>query len=204
MTVETSMYAMKKLQGDMMTPISVYQSLEGERKMLFESSAKHEESGRYSFITVSPIAELVGDAQGYSYTTSERKEQSTGAVLEKLKEVMPIHDTNYPFAFFGGAIGLFGYETAFYAEKIGELLHDELEMPEVHVFFYDTFIIFDHLTQEITLAAIDLFGEGRTIDDMEAAVALLETQLHSGKTFGAMELGEMNFQPMIPKEQFVA
>ena len=46
MTVELSRFAIKVLQGDMMTPISVYQSLTGKHKMLFESSAKHEESGR--------------------------------------------------------------------------------------------------------------------------------------------------------------
>jgi len=44
MTVELRKYAMKVLQGDMMTPISVYQSLRGQHKMLFESSATHEGS----------------------------------------------------------------------------------------------------------------------------------------------------------------
>lgn len=77
-------------------------------------------------------------------------------------------------------------------------------MPDVHVFFYDTFIVFDHLKQEVTLAAIDLFNEGRTLDRMEAAIAEIEQQLHAGTTFGAMELGTIDFQPMIPKEEFIA
>ncbi|HWI49808.1 MAG TPA: anthranilate synthase component I, partial [Rummeliibacillus sp.] len=54
MTVETRMYEMKTIQGDMLTPISIYHALNGKKKMLFESSAKHEESGRYSFIAVNP------------------------------------------------------------------------------------------------------------------------------------------------------
>ena len=73
MTVELRKFAMKVLQGDMMTPISVYQSLEGEHKMLFESSVKHEESGRYSFIAVNPIAELIGDKNGYSFQKVEKQ-----------------------------------------------------------------------------------------------------------------------------------
>jgi len=204
MTVELSRFAIKVLQGDMMTPISVYQSLTGKHKMLFESSAKHEESGRYSFIAVNPIAELIGDKNGYQYTKGMKIDTSNDNVLKKLKEVMPFHEADYPFAFFGGAIGFFGYETAFYAEKIGEYLHDNLDMPDVHVFFYDTFIVFDHLKQEVTLAAIDLFNEGRTLDRMEAAIAEIEQQLHAGTTFGAMELGTIDFQPMIPKEEFIA
>ncbi|MGE7687739.1 anthranilate synthase component I [Lysinibacillus sp. NPDC097214] len=204
MTVELRKFAMKVLQGDMMTPISVYQSLEGKHKMLFESSAKHEESGRYSFIAVNPIAELIGDRNGYSFIKDGETEKSNDNVLTKLQQVMPFHKTQYPFAFFGGAIGFFGYETAFYTEKIGEYLQDDLEMPDVHIFFYDTFIVFDHLKQEITLAAIDLFHEGRSLEAMELAISTMKKQLHAGTTFDAMTFGELNFRPMISKENFVA
>jgi len=135
MTVELRKYAITVLQGDMMTPISVYQSLKGQHKMLFESSAKHEESGRYSFIAVNPVAELKGNNEEYFFLKGMEKEKSRGNVLDYLRQVMPFHDETYPFPFFGGAIGYFGYETAFYSEKIGEYLQDELAMPDVHVFF---------------------------------------------------------------------
>lgn len=204
MTVELRKFAMKVLQGDMMTPISVYQSLEGKHKMLFESSAKHEESGRYSFIAVNPVAELMGDKGGYTFTKDGESEKASENVLTKLKQVMPFHEDQYPFAFFGGAIGFFGYETAFYAEKIGEFLQDDLEMPDVHVFFYDTFVVFDHVKQDVTLAAIDLFDEERSLDAMEVVISKMEEQLYAGKTFDAMSLGELNFKPMIEKEDFVA
>ena len=128
-------YEMRTLQGDMMTPISVYQSLNGERKMLFESSAKHEESGRYSFVALNPIAEIIGDGNGYVFKKGSNEENATGSVLNRLKELVPVHEETYPFAFFGGAIGYFGYETAFYTEKIGAFLEDELDMPDVHMYF---------------------------------------------------------------------
>ncbi|KOY80863.1 anthranilate synthase component I [Lysinibacillus macroides] len=204
MTVELSKYAMKVLQGDMMTPISVYQALTGQYKMLFESSAKHEESGRYSFIAVNPVAELTGNQEEYTFSKEEEQEKTSGNVLDKLKQVMPFHQASYPFAFFGGAIGFFGYETAFYTEKIGEYLQDDLAMPDVHVFFYDTFIVFDHLKQEITLASIDLFQEGRTLEEMETAVLAMEQQLYAGATFDAAKVNTLAFKPMISKEQFVA
>ena len=46
--------SMKKVNGDLLTPISIFQHLKGERKFLLESSSKYEGDGRYSFIGVNP------------------------------------------------------------------------------------------------------------------------------------------------------
>lgn len=205
MTVELRKYEMRTLQGDMMTPISVYQALSGEHKMLFESSAKHEESGRYSFIAVNPVAELVGDMNGFAYSRDGKKEEGNSSVLARLKELVPIHnEEDYPFSFFGGAIGYFGYETAFYTEKIGAYLDDQLEMPDVHVFFYDTFIIFDHLKQEVSIGAIDLFDEGRTHEAMQTAIDDIIAQLQVGTSLEQVTVSGLTFEPQINKEDFVA
>lgn len=204
MTVETRSYEMKEIQGDMMTPISIYHSLNGTKKMLFESSAKHEESGRYSFITLNPIAELTGDQLGYtfSYTKGDTEKGST-SVIEKLKNLLPIHPENYPFTFFGGAIGYFGYETAFYHEKIGELLSDELEMPDIHLMFYDTFIIFDHLKQIVTIAAIDLFQNGRTQQEMSDAIDKINTDLMQNSKLKEDTEIKLAFQSKIEEPAFI-
>lgn len=203
MTVETRSYKTKEIQGDMMTPISIYHSLQGKKKMLFESSAKHEESGRYSFIAVDPISELTGDQHGYSLSFKNGEvEQEQISVIEKLKTMMPIHQDSYPFSFFGGAIGYFGYETAFYNEKIGVLLNDELEMPDVHVMFYDTFIIFDHLKQAVTIAAIDLFQNGRSENAMTNAIEKIFSELQQGPKIPERLDTLLAFLPQIQEEDF--
>lgn len=204
MTVETRSYEMKEIQGDMMTPISIYQSINGRKKMLFESSAKHEESGRYSFIALNPIAELIGDQSGYTLSYTEgNTEKGSSSVIEKLKNLMPIHTDKYPFAFFGGAIGYFGYETAFYHEKIGNLLPDELEMPDIHLMFYDTFIIFDHLKQTVTIAAIDLFQSGRTQQEMATAIETIYTDLQQVSKLQEDTKTKLAFQPNIEHSTFI-
>lgn len=204
MAVETRSYEMKEIQGDMMTPISIYHSLNGKKKILFESSAKHEESGRYSFIALNPIAELIGDQSGYTltYTVGETEKGST-SVIEKLKEMMPIHQESYPFTFFGGAIGYFGYETAFYHEKIGELLTDELDMPDIHLMFYDTFIVFDHLKQSVTIVAMDLFQNGRSQREMIEAIEVIYADLQMGTNYQIDAETKLAFQPMMDEELFV-
>ncbi|MFJ8236964.1 anthranilate synthase component I [Ureibacillus sp. NPDC094379] len=204
MTVEVKNYIIRELQGDMMTPISVFQSLKGKHKVLFESSAKHEESGRYSFIAVNPIAELKGNHDGYSYNYKEEELiKESGSVLQKLREMLPIQNVQYPFSFFGGAIGYFGYDTAFYNEKIGEVLQDDLNMPDVHVYFYDTFIVFDHLLQTVTLVAIDLFQSGRSEKEMEQSIGLLIDEIKQGVTFKEEQAISVKFEPTIKKEDFI-
>lgn len=204
MTVEVKNYIIRELQGDMMTPISVFQSLKGKHKVLFESSAKHEESGRYSFIAVNPIAELKGDHDCYYYNYKEEELiKESGSVLQKLREMLPIQNVQYPFSFFGGAIGYFGYDTAFYNEKIGEVLQDDLNMPDVHVYFYDTFIVFDHLLQTVTLVAIDLFQSGRSEKEMEQSIGLLIDEIKQGVTFKEEQAISVKFEPTIKKEDFI-
>lgn len=204
MSTAVKSYVTKQIQGDMMTPISIFSSLKGKIKVLFESSAKHEESGRYSFIAVNPIAELKGDNKQYFYQ-AEKQEPiiENGSVLEKLKEVLPIEEGDYPFTFFGGAIGYFGYDTAFYHEPIGEFLPDDLNMPDVHVYFFDTFIVFDHLLQTVTLATIDLFQTGRTEKEMEKTIQQLEAEIKQGKTFTEEQQIQLQFEPTIKKEDFI-
>ena len=72
------------------------------------------------------------------------------------------------------------------------------------MFFYDTFIVFDHLTQEITLASIDLFQDGRSLEELEVAITRMEQQLCAGTTFEVLKVDELQFKPMISKERFVA
>ena len=204
MTVEVKNYVLQEIQGDMMTPISIFESLTGRRKVLFESSAKHEESGRYSFIALNPIAELKGNKENYTYQYEDEDRQlEVGSVLEKLRNMLPIQNIAYPFSFFGGAIGYFGYDTAFYNEEIGETLRDELEMPDVHVYFYDTFIVFDHLTQKVSIVSVDLFQRGRTEGEMETSVNDIIEEIKQGSTYIEETAINVKFEPTIEKEQFI-
>ncbi|TSI08534.1 anthranilate synthase component I [Lysinibacillus sp. BW-2-10] len=204
MVVKVKQYVIHEVQGDMMTPISIFSSLKGNNKVLFESSAKHEESGRYSFIAVNPVAQLQGDQSSYTYQfKKEHPQNESGSVLQKLREMMPIQNVHYPYSFFGGAIGHFGYDTAFYNEKIGVPLQDDLNMPDVHVFFYDTFIVFDHLLQKIAIVAIDLFDTGRTKDNMYNQVKQLENEITQGIPFNLETTKTVQFQPTIEKEGFI-
>ncbi|MCM3788111.1 anthranilate synthase component I [Domibacillus indicus] len=205
MNLQTTLaYKLKEIEGDMITPISIYRLLSGSKKMLFESSAKHEESGRYSFIAVDPIAEFKADAAGYELSKKDgTKETGSGKFMDKLKSIMPVQEEQpYPFPFFGGAAGYIGYDTVFFEEKIGEPLTDELGMPDVHMMFYDTFVVYDHLMQRVTIAAVDLFG-GRTEEEMETAIETIYNDIHTGqKPDNGQETQALMFRSSLERNTF--
>src|SRR5690606_39505978 len=88
-TISESNYFVKELQGDTLTPISIYQRLSGKKKFLLESSLKHENSGRYSFIGAQPTFELKGYEYGSILVTEEGEEPISQKPLELLKDIMP-------------------------------------------------------------------------------------------------------------------
>ena len=124
-------------------------------------------------------------------------------MIEKLKSCLPVRSGAYPFAFFGGAIGYFGYETAFHFEKIGDIVNDVYQMPDVHVFFYDAFVVIDHLLQTVTIAAIDLFQTGKTMEQLEKMVDLMEEQLGKPPRQEVEEPSPISFSPTIEKGRFI-
>ena len=89
MVVKVSRYRLKQIQADTLTPISMFQAIEGKHKVLFESNAKHEESGRYSFIAFDPIASLEGDEHFSIFQKSgEGAQLSSEPVIDVLQKVM--------------------------------------------------------------------------------------------------------------------
>ncbi|WP_274307376.1 anthranilate synthase component I [Solibacillus daqui] len=203
MVVETKGYVMKQLNGDTLTPIAIYEALQAKQKVLFESNAKFKDSGRYSFIALDPIGELKGDAKISTYKLSEDVEKTVEKpVLTVLKELLPIRTEALPFAFFGGVIGYFGYETAFHFEQIGEIIGDVYNMPDVHVFFYDTFIVMDHLLQQVSIVVIDLLQQGRSEQEMLEKIQQIELQM-TANVIQQQEVNQVNFEPTIEKQRFI-
>ncbi|MGN7479825.1 anthranilate synthase component I [Solibacillus silvestris] len=204
MLAETKQYAMKQLNGDTFTPISIYEALKGTKKVLFESNAKFKHSGRYSFIAFNPVGELKGNAASSSYCIHEQQLKTVQQpVLALLKELLPLQNEKYPFAFFGGAIGYFAYETAFHFEQIGEVTGDVYNMPDVHVYFYETFIVMDHLLQQVSIVAMDLFQKGHKMEYMQQKVEDIEHMITASLPFKQLDPIHIEFTPTIEKERYM-
>lgn len=148
----------KEMDGDLFTPISIFQHISGTKKFLFESSLKHEDAGRYSFIGVNPSFELIGhdDVCEILYQNGT-KEIVNERPLEYLKTIFP----NKKFIkqvvpFIGGAIGYIGYDVMKHYYHIPNNQDDKLALPTAHLMFYEQIIAFDHLKQKIYFIGVPL------------------------------------------------
>ncbi|WP_404403339.1 anthranilate synthase component I [Jeotgalibacillus malaysiensis] len=178
MSSEEKRYAVRKVVGDALTPISIFQSIKGSKKCLLESSLKHEESGRYSFIAADPFAELTG-VQGEAVMISQLNDLNTGtekpiSLLKKILEYYRIETDQSPVA--GGAIGYIGYDEAASYENIGSAPDDQLKMPDTHLMFYSTIVSYDHKRHEVTIFTFDPSGK-RSVEELELQIDELINQI---------------------------
>ncbi|MBS4219714.1 anthranilate synthase component I [Bacillus sp. FJAT-49711] len=195
-------FKMRKLNGDVLTPINIFLRLEGKKKFLLESSLKHNEQGRYSFIGVNPVMEIIGDNNKASVFSPEGVKEETGLPLEIIQAALPKLDLNLPFPFYGGAVGYVGYDAIRQYVHIGEQLEDEINMPDIHFMVYEDAIVYDHLAQSIYVLAIDLRGE-RTEEDLEKRINELEAQIARKEQDESLTDCKIEFVPQIEKEEFI-
>lgn len=178
MTVEQSNFIQIEMEADMHTPISIFQALEGEEKVLFESSSNHAQQGRFSFIASNPCGSFIAEKEQSTFTHKGQVQSVRGKnPLRHLREIMPKVNNALPFSFYGGAVGYFGYETAFYNEKLIDDLDDSIQMPDLHLLFFDSFIIYDHLKNSIIVATVDLFDEQLEKEILQKRLEVLQNAL---------------------------
>lgn len=157
---KTSRTTIRKVNGDCLTPIVLFNRLQGTQKFLLESATKHETAGRYSFIGANPRKTYKGKGDTLQ-EISDVTYSHHGNLIQSLKQMMPRISQHTEYPFMGGAIGY---------------IHED----EVLFQVYDTVIIFDHITDELAIVHTNIEIEQQTPN----LDALIE-QLMNGTTADA-------------------
>ncbi|WP_019155789.1 anthranilate synthase component I [Robertmurraya massiliosenegalensis] len=204
MKLDEGVVLTESIQGDTLTPISIYQKLGGSKKFLLESSLKHEDSGRYSFIGANPAFEIKGFQHETIIVKNGVEEMVQEKPLEVLKRYMPKIGVNEVegIPFIGGAIGFVGYDVIRHYEKIGEAPRDDFAIPDVHFMMYEEIIAFDHLEQKVHLVGLPL------LETTTEAVLMKRLQTRKKEISERDEVGEQpftltSFEAAMTKEQFM-
>ncbi|MGD6850002.1 anthranilate synthase component I [Rossellomorea aquimaris] len=199
-------YVVKELNGDIFTPISLFQSLKGKKKYLLESSLKHEQSGRYSFVGSDPFLECkaYGNAVQLKKSSVNEIDEIEGNPIEIIQSLIPSNQLEgAPFPFTGGGIGYLGYDVIRHYEDIGITPQDELEMPDIHLMFYEKVIVFDHLEHKVFIVVMNEWTEDH-IGDLDKKVMEVEAELNNVylKTH-KKELDRLSFHAQTSKDEFM-
>lgn len=203
--INEKLLIVKEIEGDTLTPISIYQSLKGKKKFLLESSLKHENSGRFSFIGAEPYMELKGYGGTSHVIKNGTEEIISEKPLELLKKILPEQhiEPSALFPFIGGAVGYAGYDAIRQYENIGEMPEDEFGLPDVHFMFFEELVVFDHLEQKVYLTALPLNSE-TSKEELQKKLEQKRLEIVKGlKAEEAADVTLTSFQAAISKDKFM-
>lgn len=194
----------EELQGDCLTPVSIYRRLKGRKKFLLESSLKHEKQGRFSFIGCNPSFELKGFAHGTELTAKGRTTFLREKPLEVLKTLFPARyeGLHEEIPFIGGTVGFIGYDVVRHYGNVGKMPDDELGIPDVHLMGFEEMAVFDHLQEKVFLIATPLLEE-TTSDDLQHRLQKLKKSIMTGTEEEERPFRIQSFQENIGKEKFM-
>jgi anthranilate synthase component I len=201
MKVESSNIFIEEIEGDTLTPISVYQLVTGKKKFLLESSHKHNDSGRFSFIGCDPVFEILNEKSKTYLIREGTKVQINEPFSTAVKRLLPKISPQMDIPFIGGGVGYVSYDFIREFEEIGPLKEDSLDMPEAHLMFFNEVIVFDHLKQKINLIGISY--PDYADDDLSKKINRRKAELNSAvKKQNAEIFSIKDFQSSQSREEF--
>jgi anthranilate synthase component I len=216
--------------ADFETPLSAYQKIRGQgESFLFESVEGGEHIGRYSFVGCDPrtvirqtddrveVAEKGKVVESFSVTRAvgagDHNVKDGLMVIEKvLQRYRAVSLPNLP-RFTGGAVGFIGYEFVHDVEPVvPRPARNDLRTPTLYFFIADKLLIFDRVTQTITIlvnVTVETAGRAeeaydRAVCEIERLIGLLSKPIEHPPVTVPLEVPEAAFESNVPREKFHA
>jgi anthranilate synthase component 1 len=179
----------REILADRLTPVSAYERIRAEGpSFLLESVEGGERLARYSFLGSRPFMRFTSRDGLYSIASRDGERTEPLAVgedpLHPLKRLL----ARYRFAslpglprFCGGAVGFLAYDIVRHFERLPTLAVDDLHLPDCHLLFTDSLVVFDHVRHRmlvVSLAHVESDARSaydRAVSRIEELVALLRT-----------------------------
>ncbi len=221
----------RRLLADIETPLSAYRKIRGPgESFLFESVEGGEHIGRYSFVGCNPRAiirqtgnqvEILENGKVVESFPAGTGSGATGPQpvrdgLQVVERVMKrYHAVSLPSLprFTGGAVGFIGYEFIHDIEPVvPRPPFDELHTPVMYFLVADQLLIFDRLTQIITVVVNALLEDAASpqeayenaTGEIDRLVSLLEQPSEHHPVTVPAEVPSLPFESNVPRERFSA
>ncbi len=140
----------------------------GLRIVLLRSSAFDSRQARYSFVAANPFLIFRSFGSRCEIFDSKLKTQNSklqfGNPWHLLDALMAryelLDEIDLPFPL-GGAFGYWGYDLKNFTEpKLPRRAVNDLELPDCHVGFYDSLVVFDHQLGKVSIVSTGLNADG--------------------------------------------
>ena len=174
------------------TPESLVENLRDEPGVVLLRTSQFDlPSARYSFVAVNPFltfrsfgsrCEIAFPNSRLPASNSQVHFGNPWHLLDALMsrfELLDEIDSPFPL---GGAFGCWGYDLKNFTEpKLSRRAANDLELPDCHVGFYDSLVVFDHQLGKVTLVSTGLDADGsRSEIRAKAKLEFWNTRLENG------------------------
>lgn len=195
------MQLIKEIQADYLTAISAFLRIQGRNKCLLESIPRDKSKGRYSIIAWDAVSEIT--CYGHQLTMNGKTITVEDPLKEIEKEVLKKEEIQTELPFQGGAIGYVGYDVIACYEDLGQLPFDELNVPDIHFYLFDSYLIFDHVGEKIFLVEADTYSN-RKEEELKEAIKqkIKELQTPNAEEQKVIHLKKLNYQSNFTKTRF--
>ena len=142
---------------DCETPVSAMLKLRGGGPcFLLESAEQGQRLGRYSMIGIDPQAVIRAEGGRVTLRRPDGTEEDLDAedpfgVIQSLVDDAAMAPPAEPLAFWGGAVGFFGYDLVRTVEHLPDVPDDDLGIPDMVMMLTGPVVLFDHLRRSTTI-----------------------------------------------------
>ena len=143
---------------------------------------RYAELGRYSFIGSQPFLIFRSKGTDLQLDWGNRVEQRLGDPFDALREILNRFQSRPPPGNLPsiGGVGYLGYPLRCFVEELPATTHNDLNLPDCYVAFYDVIVAFDHLSNQVHLCQSNT-GESsvnRHQQQVEKLRSILQSEKH--------------------------
>ncbi len=192
------MKKIKKLVHQKLDPISLYYYLQGTGTCLFERKSETED---YAIIAFAPVRLL--RFQNGEFDNGKDSYPCEDPLKELEKYVLTDKKNSSDLPFQSGALGYVGYDVAACYEKIGDIPKDELQIPDLQFYLYESYAIFDKQQQTTTLVTENSYS-GCSEKQLAQRLEEIEQKLAQKLSIPAPTISPLDFTSNFSQTEFEA
>lgn len=192
------MKKVKKIINKKINPLTIYYSLKENGTCLFERKSEKKD---YAIIAFAPVKRLT--FQNGEFFNGNEHYPCSDPLKEVEKYVLEEDEHQSDLLFQGGALGYVGYDVAACYETIGEIPTDELNVPDLQFYLYESYVIYDKQRESCTLIVGNTYSKAGEIE-LAARLEDLEQKLLKEVALPELELSPLHFTSNFSQSEFEA